>query len=260
MNPPTRSSLAGIRQAADNLAPILSVTPLVRSELLSRALDADVWLKNETVTPISSFKIRGAAHAAILARESGSRGLVTSSTGNHGQGVAYAGRLLDMPADIFLPDPANAVKAGMIRAFGGTVHEVGEDFDIAKEAALAYAAERELSFVNDGEDVSVMDGAGTIGLEICNQLDSPDIVLIPMGGGNLASGCCTAIKALSPNTRVITVQAKGSPALTESFHQGRAVERPCDTVADGLITRVPPQLALHTLFEHLDDAWLESDD
>ena len=222
MNASTRCSLAGIRQAAVNLDTIVSNTPLVRSELLSRALDADVWLKNETVTPISSFKIRGAANAAILAREGGSEGLVTSSTGNHGQGVAYAGRLLGMPADIFLPNPANTLKAGMIRAFGGTVHEVGEDFDVAKVAALAYAAERGLSFVIDGEDVSVMDGAGTIGLEICNQLENPDIVLIPMGGGNLASGCCTAIKALSPHTRVITIQAKGSPALTESFRQGKA--------------------------------------
>jgi threonine dehydratase len=234
-------------------------TPLLRSELLSRALDADIWLKCETATPIASFKIRGALNAAYHARQTGVRGVVTSSTGNHGQGVAYAARLLGMKADIFLPDPANPVKAQMIQAFGATLHVIGDDFDIAKTSAIQFAQCHDLAFINDGEDIDMMEGAGTIGLEICQQLEDIDLVLIPLGGGNLAGGCATAIKSLSPDTRVTTVQASGSPAVTESYHCGHAVERPIDTLADGLVTRIPPALALDVMLEVIDDAWLATD-
>ena len=220
-----------IADAEKRIRPWLPETPLVKSELLSRALDADIWLKNETVTPISSFKIRGAINAALREQDAGTAGLVTSSTGNHGQGVAWAARAMGLSADIFLPKPANPAKAGMIRAFGGTVHEIGSDFDIAKSESLEYASRNGLAFINDGEDVDVMEGAGTIGLEIAMQLEDIDLTLIPTGGGNLASGCAVALKHLQPGTRVVTVQAKGSPAMTESFHAGHAVERPIDTVA-----------------------------
>ncbi len=252
-------TLQGIEQAILTIRPYLAQTPLIRSELLSRALDADIWLKYETVTPIASFKIRGALNAAILAHEQGVSGVVTSSTGNHGQGVAYAAQLLGMQADIFLPKPANPVKAQMIRAFGGTLHEIGDDFDIAKSAAMEFATQNNLTFINDGEDVAVMEGAGTIGYEIASQLDNIDLVLVPLGGGNLAGGVATAIKGIRKNTRIITVQAKGSPAVTESFHLKEAVERPIDTIADGLVTRVPAALALGMLWKHVDDAWLATD-
>lgn len=260
MNELALPQLEGIEKAIQELRPYLPETPLVRSELLSSALDADIWLKNETVTPIASFKFRGALNAAVDAHRQGIKGLVTSSTGNHGQGVAYAARMLGMKSDIFLPKPANPVKAQMIEAFGGTVHEVGEDFDVAKYASLDFAAENNLTFINDGNDVLVMEGAGTIGLEICHQLDNIDLVLIPLGGGNLSAGCSVAIKSLQPDCEIITVQAKGSPAVTESFHAGEMLERPIDTLADGLITRVPPELAMTVLWENVSDAWLASDD
>ena len=256
----TEPDLAGIEQAARTIRPYLEPTPLVRSELLSQALNADIWLKNETVTPIASFKLRGALNSAVDAHERGISGLVTSSTGNHGQGVAYAARLLDMKADIFLPNPANPVKARMIEAFGGTVHEVGEDLDVSKYAAIEYARRHGLTFIDDGNDIRVMEGAGTIGYEISRQLQDIDLVLIPLGGGNLAGGCAVPVKSLQPTARVITVQAKGSPAVTRSFHQKRAVECEVNTLADGLVTRVPPALALNMLWKNVDDAWLASDD
>ncbi len=255
----TEPTLEGIEQAAITIRPFLDETPLVRSELLSTALGADIWLKYETVTPIASFKIRGALNAAIHAQKKGTKGLVTSSTGNHGQGVAYAARLLGMTSDIFLPNPANPVKAQMIQAFGGNLHEVGDDFDIAKTAAMAFAEENNLMFINDGEDIDVMQGAGTIGHEIAHKLNDIDLVLVPLGGGNLVGGVATATKAIQPQAKVITVQAKGSPAVTESFHLKQPVERPIDTVADGLVTRVPPALALGMMLKHVDDALLASD-
>ena len=223
----TEPDLAGIEQAARTIRPYLEPTPLVRSELLSQALNADIWLKNETVTPIASFKLRGALNSAVDAHERGISGLVTSSTGNHGQGVAYAARLLDMKADIFLPNPANPVKARMIEAFGGTVHEIGEDLDVSKYAAIEYARRHGLTFIDDGNDIRVMEGAGTIGYEISRQLQDIDLVLIPLGGGNLAGGCAVPVKSLQPTARVITV---------------------------------PPALALNMLWKNVDDAWLASDD
>jgi len=252
--------LDGISRAVEVIRPYLAETPLLRCELLSRTLQADIWLKYETVTPIASFKIRGALNAALNAKQAGANGVVTSSTGNHGQGVAYAARLLGMSADIFLPKPANEVKAQMIEAFGGTVHEIGDDFDIAKNAALDFASESGKLFINDGEAVDVMEGAGTIGYEIATRLEGIDLLLVPLGGGNLSGGCVTAMKAIQPKAKVISVQAKGSPAVTESFHAGKPLERPINTIADGLVTRVPPQLAMSVLWRLLDDAWLVSDE
>lgn len=254
-----RPNIEGIRKAAEVIRATLPVTPLLPAELLSRALEADVWLKYETATPIASFKIRGALNAVARAREAGITGVVASSTGNHGQGVAYAARSAAMTADIFLPRPANEVKARMIRAFGGTVHESGDDFDIAKDLSKVYARDKGLAFIDDGEDVDVMEGAGTIGLELATELPDISYVYIPLGGGNLTAGCVTAIKALQPRARVVSVQAKGSPAVTESFHAREVLERPIDTIADGLITRVPSRLALEMLWEGLDDALLSTD-
>lgn len=252
--------LDGIIRAAEAIKPYLAPTPLLRSELLSRALEADVWLKYETMTPIASFKIRGALSAVINAQKAGVKGVVTSSTGNHGQGVAYAARELGLTADIFLPSPANPVKAKMIEAFGGRVHEHGDDFDIAKLAAIEFADRHGFLFINDGEATDVMEGAGTIALEIAQQLEHIDLLLIPMGGGNLSGGCVTAMKALQPDAQVISVQAKGSPAVTESFHKREIVERPIATIADGLVTRLPAEFAMTVLWKLLDDAWLASDD
>ena len=253
-------TLQGIEHASETIRPHLAETPLVKSELLSAALAADVWLKNETVTPVASFKIRGALNGVMRARSAGAAAVVTSSTGNHGQGVAYAARALGLQAHIFLPNPANAVKARMIQAFDGLLHETGESFESCKEAAQQYAEDNGHVFVDDGEDRPVMEGAGTVAWEVARMLGDIDALIVPLGGGNLSAGCATAMKALQPHARVISVQAQGSPAVTESFHARRAVQRPVDTIADGLVTGVPPELALAVLWQSLDDAWLADDE
>ncbi|MGH2725062.1 MAG: threonine ammonia-lyase [Actinomycetota bacterium] len=247
--------LPGIEAAAELLRRWLPETPLVRSELLSRAFDAEVWLKNETVSPIASFKWRGALTAIFRANDAGSvTGAVTSSTGNHGQGVAWAGRLLGLPAHVFLPENPNPVKRRMIEAFGGIIHLSGRDIDEAKAAALALSEREGLAFIDDGESLDMMEGAGTVGLEAARGLEAIDAVFVPMGSGTLAVGCAAALKALQPNVRVVAVQAKGSSAMVESFHAGRPVELPIDTVADGLACRVPARRALDGLWTLVDDA------
>jgi threonine dehydratase len=246
-----------IAAAAERLSHYAAPTPLVRALLLSRDLDCDLWVKNETVSPIASFKWRGALND--LLREPATRGVVTSSTGNHGQGVAWAARVAGVAAHIFLPLGANPTKRAKIALLDATIHDGGHDLDAAKETAIAFARDEGLRFIDDGESEGVIEGAGTIGLEIARELERIDIVFVPMGSGSLASGVAMAIRERHPHARIVAVQSSGSPAMVESFHAHRAIERPADTVADGLICRVPAQLALDTLIRNVDDAVLIPD-
>jgi threonine dehydratase len=244
--------LIDVAAAAERLRPFAQPTPLVRALLL------DLYVKNETVSPIASFKWRGALNA--LLRDDSVRGVVTSSTGNHGQGVAWAARVAGIPAHIFLPLGANPTKRAKIELLGATIHDVGHDLDAAKELAIAFARDEALTFIDDGESEGVIEGAGTVGLEIAKALERIDVVYVPMGSGSLASGVAIAIKQHHPNARVIAVQSSGSPAMVESFHARRAIERPIDSIADGLVCRVPAQLALDLLVQHVDDAIAIPDD
>jgi len=257
----TLPSLAGIEDALAIVRPHLPETPLVRSELLSQAFAAEVWLKNETVSPIASFKLRGALTCMSRAKARGRlKGACAASTGNHGQGVALAARLLGTTADIFLPAAANPVKAAMIEAFGARLHKLGRDGEEAKDAAKALARERGLLFVDDGDDLDVMEGAATVGLEIARRLERIDRVFVPVGAANLISGVAAAIKAIQPGARAIGVQSKRAPAVVESYLAKRPVERACDTIADGLAERVPPMLAHKAMMALVDDAFLVSDE
>ncbi|MDQ6772082.1 MAG: pyridoxal-phosphate dependent enzyme [Candidatus Dormibacteraeota bacterium] len=251
---------AGIRGARERLRPHLPETPLVRSELLSQRLGADIWLKNETVSPIASFKARGALNA-LLSQPAGWTGAVTSSTGNHGQGVAWAARRLDRLAHVFLPDPPNPAKRRMIESLGATVHIGGADIDEAKGLALDFAAARSLVFVDDGEDLAVMEGAGTVGLEVGERLDQVDAAFVPMGSGSLAAGFAAALKGAgtSPGVKVVAALSEGSPAMGLSWRARAPVSRPVATLADGLGCRVPARLALDAILATVDGVELVPD-
>lgn len=245
-----------VAAAAARLSRFAPPTPLVRALLLSRDLDCDLWVKNETVSPIASFKWRGALND--LLREPNTRGVVTSSTGNHGQGVAWAAGVVGVPAHIFLPLGANPTKRAKIALLGATIHDGGYDLDAAKETAIAFARQEGLRFIDDGESEGVIEGAGTIGLEIARELQRIDVVIdavyIPMGSGSLASGVAMAIRDRHPRAHIVAVQSSGSPAMVDSFHARRAIERPAETLADGLICRIPAQLTLDALIRNVDDA------
>ena len=248
---------ADVESAARRLAPHMSPTPLIFSAALSDLLGAEVWLKLETASEIASFKLRGALNALLLA---GSRdSALTSSTGNHGQGVTLAAKRLGIGADIFVPDDPNPVKVRMIELLGGRVHVGGHDIDAAKERAYAYQAKHGGTFVDDGENADLIAGAGTVGLEIGRQLEDIDVLYVPMGSGSLASGTATGVKHVQPKIKVVAVQASGAPAMVESFHAKRAIERPIDTRADCLVCRIPAAQALATLIAHVDDAVTVSD-
>lgn len=253
-------TLQGIMAAEQRLRPYMPETPMIYSTALSRQLDADVWLKIETVSPVASFKWRGALNHLMQSKESGAfTTAVTSSTGNHGQGVCYAAGLLGLRADIFLPIVNVAVKKRMIEILGGTVHEIGDDIDAAKDAARAFASSQGAIFVDDGESLLLMEGAGTVGLEISRRIPDLDRLYVPMGSGVLATGVATAVKALKPGVEIIAVQSSGAPAMVESFRAGRPVERPINTFADGIVCRVPALRALKGIIERVDDCRLVSD-
>ncbi|MGE0239973.1 MAG: threonine/serine dehydratase [Parvibaculaceae bacterium] len=254
-------TLASIRAAARRLKPYLPETPLIPSAALSSLLGADVWIKVETVSPVASFKARGALNHLLQALAQGTfETAVTSSTGNHGQGVTRAAALLGLKADIFLPLGSVHVKKRMIELLGGTVHEVGRDIDAAKDHAREFAAGRKAIFVDDGESLAMMDGAGTVGLELARQCPQVDRIYVPMGSGVLATGVATAVKGLAPDAEIIAVQSRGAPAMVESFHARRPIERPITTFADGIVCRVPALRALQGVVERVDDCRLVGDD
>jgi len=253
MNIPTP---ADILVAADQLAPYLGrPTPLYRSAALSELLDADVWLKVETTGPIASFKLRGALNALLMASGKPASA-VTASTGNHGQAVAYAARLLGLGSDIFVPEGCVAEKLAAIRRFGGRLFIGGSDIDAAKENARHHAAETGGEFVDDGESGPLIAGAATSGLEIGQGLADIDAVLVPMGSGSLAAGTGLGVKIHQPQARVWAVQSEGAPAMVDSYHARRPVERDIHTVGDCIVCRVPAKLALAGLLQSVDDAFL----
>ena len=251
---------AGIVRAHARLRDHLQPTPCYESPGLSRLLGFPAILKVETINPIGCFKLRGALNSLLAARETATiKGACTSSTGNHGQGVALAANYLGLPAHIFVPKGANPAKMESIRRLGGHLHVVGRDIDEAKAEAVRHARSNGLTFVDDGEDLEMMHGAGTVGLELVQRFPDVASVFVPMGSGTLAAGVAAAVKTKNPKSTVTTVQSDGSPAMTRSFHERRAVEHPIDTIADGLVCRVPARRALDAILHWIDDAVLVPD-
>jgi len=233
-------TIGSIEHARTFLARYLEPTPLVRADSLS-TLELNVFLKNETVLPTGSFKVRGALYAlsATLARRA-VREVVAASTGNHGAAVAYAGAQLGVPARIFLPVGANAVKAARIRSLGAALVETGDDLSAAIDAAADYAGRGDVFFLHDASDLDIPSGTATIGAEICEQCPSVDRVYVPMGDTALIRGVASAIRATGRPVQVIGVVAASAPAYALSYQTGAVVETAtAQTIADGLAVRRP---------------------
>jgi threonine dehydratase len=230
---------AEVEQARKLLAGFIPATRLVAAPSLSRRARAEVHLKLESELPTGSFKIRGAMVALERRRQQGGlNGVVASSTGNHGAGVAFAARQHGVPATIFLPERPNAVKRARIVDLGASVVEAGRDYDELREAAACFAREQGWYFVEDGLDPNLLPGPATIGCEILEQLPGADAVLVPVGDTTLIRGLAFAVKHLKPRVRIIGVQAERAPAYYRAWREGRGVvSETCDTLADGLAVR-----------------------
>ena len=250
-------ALADVRAAAERRQGRVLRTPLRRSEWLSDVAGADVHLKLEVIQPTSSYKIRGAFNAALRVHERAGAGerprLVTASAGNHGRALACAARALRLPLTVFVAADAPRSKVDAIRAAGAELHACA-DYDEAERQAKAHAAGGGGLFVSPYADPDVIAGAGTIGLELCEDLPSIDTVLVPVGGGGLISGIATAMKALSPATRLVGVEVAASCPFTKSLAAGHLVTIEVGrSLADGLTGNLDPDTITLDIVRELVD-------
>ena len=236
--PRTTLGTQAILQAQRRISPFIRPTPLVRSAYLSAQTGADVWLKLECRQPTGSFKVRGAVNKIGLLRpEEKARGIVTGSAGNHGLGVAFAAQSWgDVSADIFVPVNAPRAKVDKLRQFDVTLHLEGDTYEAAHQAAETFARETGATYVEAYDDLDIIAGQGTAGVEILSDLPDTDLILVPVGGGGLIAGVATAAKAMHPGCRVVGLQPEASPAALLSLRDGIPYD-PYDhepTIADGL--------------------------
>jgi threonine dehydratase len=234
----TGLSMAAILAARQALRSHIWPTPLVPSPALSRHAGGRVFLKLECWQRTGSFKVRGALNwAASLSPDRRSRGVVTASAGNHGLGVALAADAFGLlPAVVFLPESAAFNKVQQLIASGCDVRRAGADYDAAHALAEAYALEKGALYVSAYDDLAVIAGQGTVGLEILLDLPETDLLLVPIGGGGLIAGVAVAARALRPGIRIVGLQPEASPAAYLSLRDGRPYEAyPAgSTICDGL--------------------------
>ena len=250
-----------IENARDLLRHYLPLTRLVAAPSLSRATGAKVYLKLEIEMPTGSFKPRGAIYAlSVNLGRRPIREVIATSTGNHGAAVAYAARLFNLPARIFLPENPNPVKRGRIADLGATIVEKGIDLAEGFQLASAYARRDGVYFLNDATDPDLPAGPATIACEILEQLPEVDTIYVPIGDTALIRGVATAAKHLGPKMKIIGVQAEQAPAYCLSWKSGQAVStESCDTIADGLATRTPDAANVRAIRELVDDICLVSE-
>lgn len=227
-----------IELARKRLAQIAKPTGLVPSTTLDEMLKARVLIKPENLQKTGSFKIRGAFNRiAAMADAQRARGVIAASAGNHGQALSYAATRAGIKATIVMPRTASISKVDATRGYGQEVVLEGIDYQEARLAARQLCEKSGALFVDSYDDPFVVAGQGTIGLEILDEV-TPDVVLVPVGGGGLISGIALAIKERAPQVEIVGVEAQGSPQLSQSLAADAAVSisRPVDTIADGLAT------------------------
>jgi threonine dehydratase len=254
-------TLADVLDARQRISPYLRSTPLHTYPALDALVGTEVWVKHENHQPIGAFKVRGGINlVSQLSEEERRRGLITASTGNHGQSIAYAARLFGVRAIICAPEGANPVKVGSMRGLGAEIVEHGADFDEAREHCELLAQEHGHRYVHSGNEPLLIAGVGTGTLEILEEQPRIDVVLVPIGGGSGAAGACIVAKAIWPEIRVIGVQSEAAPAAFRSWESRSLIEDRMDTFAEGLATRVPFELPQRILWDLLDDFLLVSED
>jgi len=260
MLPPT---FADIVAAREFIAPYLPKTPLVRLAKISEELGCDYYAKLENLQPTGAFKVRGGVNlVGALGDQERRRGLVSASTGNHGQSIAYGGRLFHTRVVIYAPaENVNESKMRAMRDLGAEVRLQGRDFDEARLECERASQEEGFRYVHSANEPRLIAGVGTIGLEIFAELPDVDVIIAPAGGGSCASGNCIVANHLNQNVRVIAVQSEGAPAMWHAWHNRSLAPYPTmKTEHEGLATRVPFELTNKILGELLADFLLVSDE
>ncbi|MDR1915297.1 MAG: threonine/serine dehydratase [Synergistaceae bacterium] len=251
----TAISLSDVLDARERISGVIHRTPLIYSRTFTLISGVKVYLKLENLQKTGSFKIRGACNKVFsLSPEDGRKGVITASSGNHGQAVAYAARMRGYDATVIMPECGSAAKAASIKGYGAELLYCGTTSDQRISLAKEMSAERGLTFVPPYDDPCVMAGQGSVGLEIMEDLEDVAAVIVPTGGCGLISGVATAIKEKNPGASVFGVEPDGSNSTGISFRAGvRTALEDINTVADGIRTTVPGELTFPVVQRYVDD-------
>ncbi len=247
-------TLIDVLEARRQIAPYLSPTPLYEYPALSALVGTELWVKHENHLPTGSFKVRGGINLiSRLSPQERKAGVIAASTGNHGQSVAYAARLFDVPAIVCVPENANRLKVDSMRALGATIIAVGQDFDEARDECERLAAEHGYRYIHSGNEPLLIAGVATYSLEMLEVRPDLEVLIVPIGGGSGAAAACVLAKAINPALQVIGVQSEAAPAAYRSWKARALVEDRMATFAEGLATRTAFELPQRILWERLDE-------
>ena len=247
--------------AQERLKPILHHTELDLSSTFSSMTGGKVYLKCENRQKTGSFKIRGASNKIAAMVERGEKcSVVASSAGNHAQGVAYAAKKFGIPATIVMPKAAPIAKVQATEGYGAKVVLAGDCYDDAYARACEICREEGATFLHPYNDLEVIAGQGTLGMEILGDLPAVDIVIVPAGGGGLLAGVAAAVKQLNPRVKVYGVQAEGADAIAQSFREGRLITtESASTIADGIAVKAPGDITVELIRRYADGVLTVSD-
>ena len=240
----------------------LKPTPLIRYLELSDVLGFNAYIKHENHQPTGSFKVRGGLNfMSQLPEPQKRRGVITVTSGNNGQSIAYAAKQFGVHATVVVPNGNNPEKNSAVRALGAELVEGGADFDEARDLCGELQVERGHYYVDPLSEPALFHGVGTYSLEIFEQLPDVSTIIVPIGGGSGACGAITVARAINPDVKVIGVQAENAPAIYLSWKAGKKIQTDsCQTVADGLATRVPSDLPFSILKDGISDIVLVSEE
>ena len=255
-------TLADVFDARRVVSRHLKPSPLLRSAALSRLTGADIYVKCESLLPTGAFKVRGGINlVSRLSPDERRRGVITASTGNHGQSVAWAAREYGTRAIIGAPLGSNTYKLQAMRDLGAEVVETGQDFDEAREWVAAEAERQGYRYIHSGDEPLLIAGVATGSLELIEEVPDLDFIFVPVGGGSGACGHCIAAKGINPRLKVIAVQSEQAPAVYQTWKTGRYSPTPTSqTFAEGVATRIPFALPYKIMSRHLDDIRLVSEE
>ena len=248
-------TLKSFEEAAEKVKEATLPTNLVYSEYFSNQTGNRVYLKPENMQYTGAYKVRGAYYKiSTMSEEARQKGLITASAGNHAQGVAFAAKKYGVKATVVMPTTTPLIKVNRTKGYGAEVILYGNVYDEACEYAMKLAEEKGLTFVHPFDDLDVATGQGSIAMEIIKELPTVDYILVPIGGGGLATGVSTLAKLLNPNIKVIGVEPAGANCLQESIKAGKGVTLPTvSTIADGTAVKTPGSKLFPYLQKNLDD-------
>ena len=247
-------SLKKFEEAAEKVKEVTLATNLVYSEYFSNQSGNKVYLKPENMQYTGAYKVRGSYYKiSTMSEDARKKGLITASAGNHAQGVAYAASKYGVPATVVMPTTTPLIKVNRTKGYGAKVVLYGNVYDEACEYAMKLAKEQGLTFVHPFDDLDVATGQGSIAMEIIKELPTVDYILVPIGGGGLATGVSTLAKLLNPNIKVIGVEPAGANCLQESLKEGKVITLPTvNTIADGTAVKTPGSKLFPYLQKNLD--------